>query len=119
MERLPDLVRDSRLTTPVFDSAQTVHEYEESGNGARLVRRREAWDREARPIGRGGFSLIWLERRRTEVSTVVPTRVLKEISLADSRTRTADYIRELEAIAKFSHRKVCWSYCVCSVEWSR
>jgi hypothetical protein len=107
MDRLPDLVRDSRLETPIFDSRITVHDYEESGDTPqdRLVRRREEWEREARPIGRGGFSLVWLEKC-TKGNTAQAYRVLKEISMTDSRTRTADYVRELEAIAKFSQRKV-------------
>ena len=37
---------------------------------------------------------------------VVAKRVVKEISISDTRLTSADYIRELEAIAKFSHPNV-------------
>jgi hypothetical protein len=102
MSRLPDLVRDSRLET-TLRSKYTSHVYHEADPSSRqrTVERREYWKREKR-IGRGGFGLVWLERC-VKGKLGVEVRAVKQFPKPN---KTKDYIRELEAIAKFSHPRV-------------
>ena len=105
MARLPDLVRDSQLDVELRDGC-TVHVYFESNLAShqRAVPREETWKLE-RHIGGGGFGSVWLEtctsgRQKGAVPAV------KKIALHQNITRYVVYIRELEAIAKFTHPKV-------------
>jgi len=105
MPRIPDLVRDSRLETQ-FHSERTEHIYYESGLTARqrTVRREECWKLE-RFIGRGSYGTVWLEQC-VEGEREIKLRAVKQIPKARQSPKPIDYTRELEAIAKFSHRKV-------------
>jgi hypothetical protein len=104
MARLPDLVRDSKLETHFLpgDIVETVHTYHEPDptSQRRLVSRSEHWQRQRR-IGGGGFGSVWLEKC-TEGHHDIQVRAIKRIEISAQ----VDYNRELEAIAKFSHRKV-------------
>jgi hypothetical protein len=124
MHSVSDLVADSRLETSFpakFASAEgpqlTLHIFTEAGRKPhqRLVRREEVWQRE-RSIGGGAFGTVWLERRidlgggkepeyQDEDFPVI--RAVKQIRRPSQNGGYFEYGRELEAIAKFSHRKVC------------
>src|SRR5262249_56477979 len=102
MARLPDLVRDSQLRAEFRDGC-TVHEYLESSLASRTVLRKETWKQE-RQVGGGAFGSIWLERC-TSGKQKDTVRAVKKIVVRHNARDTA-YIRELDAIAKFSHPKV-------------
>jgi serine/threonine protein kinase len=102
MAQLSDLIQDSKLETK-FLPGETVHTYHEPDptSGQRLVSRSEHWQRQ-REIGGGGFGTVWLEKCTKGGNRDIEVRAIKEIKIA----RQINYYRELEAIAKFSHRKV-------------
>jgi hypothetical protein len=108
MTRVPDLVRDSKLRTrflPHF-TVQTVHIYHESDptSRRRLVARSEYWQRQ-RNIGIGAHGSVWLEECVQGGKADVAVRAVKQISMGGG-LELSDCMRELEAIAKFSHAKV-------------
>ena len=105
MPLILDLVRDSKLETK-FYLGYTQHVYYVPGATPcqRKVRKEERWER-GRNLGAGGFGIIWLEKFVTE-NAEVKHRAVKEIRKAVQRPKAADYSRELEATAKFSHPKV-------------
>jgi calcium/calmodulin-dependent protein kinase I len=109
--RLPDLVRDSQLDAE-FRNGITVHTFLESDPSShqRTIRREESWVEE-RHVGAGGFGSIWLEKC-THGPQKGAMRAVKKIPLRP-QTLSIEYIRELEAAAKFSHRKVCFSGLYC------
>ena len=101
---IPDLVRDNKLETS-FDDKFTIHHYDES-DGEQHMRsnqRSEYWE-DAKPLARGGCGEVLLQRcvkgKRTH-----EFRAVKKIARSVSRTKQFD-VSELEAIAKFSHRRV-------------
>ena len=104
MARLPDLVQDSKLETKFIhgDIIETVHTYHEPDptSRRRLVSRSEHWQRQER-IGDGGFGSVWREKC-TKGYLDIQVRAIKRIEVSGR----VDYNRELEAIAKFSLRKV-------------
>lgn len=107
MTPVPDLVQLSKLEVyPHSDPEYTQHVRYVSGSTAtqRRVRQEEKWKREKK-LGRGGYGTVWLERcvqgdRKSEVWAV------KEVPKHGS----SHYLRELEAIAFFSHHKVILYY---------
>ncbi|KAK5631506.1 hypothetical protein RRF57_007220 [Xylaria bambusicola] len=104
-----DLVQDLRLETSVGHDGVTKHTYAhaEPGSGQRAVPVTENW-KQSRLLGRGGCGTVWLE-----VCVSGPKqgefRAVKEIKKQDIWADTIDYGRELQAVAKFSHRK--YSHC--------
>lgn len=104
MPPISDLVRDSKLETK-FYPGYTQHVYYVSGATPRQrkVRKEERWER-GRNLGAGAFGIVWLEKFVTE-NAEVRHRAVKEIRKTVQRPKAADYSRELEAIAKFSHSK--------------
>ncbi|ORY03420.1 kinase-like domain-containing protein [Clohesyomyces aquaticus] len=101
MSRLPDLVRDSQLDTQVRPE-YTRHLYVETDptSGQRAIEKKEYWKREKR-IGSGGIGIVWLEKcfrgkRNAE---------LRAVKQFPRPAKTRDLVRELEALAKFSHPK--------------
>ena len=107
MAQLPDLVRDARLEVQ-YRNGCTVHIYNESNPscGQRVVRREETWKHE-RQIGSGAFRSVWLERciSATQNGAI---RAVQKIVASQINTKDAEWVRELEAVTKFSHPKV-WS----------
>lgn len=105
MARLPDLVRDSQLDVELRDGC-TVHVYFESSLSSRqrAIRREETW-KQGRQIGGGAFGSVWLETCTSGVQEGA-VRAVKKIAVRRINNRDAVYIRELEAITKFSHPKV-------------
>ena len=112
MARLPDLVRDSKLETHFLTDGgfETVHLFHEPDPSSRqrVVSRSEHWQRQ-RKIGSGAFGRVFLERRTKGGRDGVQVRAVKQID-TDSQYAQVNYNRELEAIAKFSHRKVGFVY---------
>ncbi|KAN0083476.1 Protein kinase-like domain containing protein [Elaphomyces granulatus] len=110
MARLPDLVQDSKLEThflPSSDSSvETVHTYHEPDptSQRRLVSRSEHWQRQWK-IGGGSSASVWLEKCTKGGHGDVEVRAIKQIEIHRHSGRILDFGRELEAIAKFSHRK--------------
>ena len=106
MDRLPDLVRDSKLETRL-STGSTVHTYYETDPKSlrRIVPRDEHWQRQS-IIGGGSYGRVWLEKC-IQGQRDVEFRAVKQISTAiRRRSKPINYNRELEAIAKFSHQKV-------------
>jgi hypothetical protein len=104
MARLPDLVRDSQLDTS-FRNGYTVHIISEATSfRQRAVPREEVW-KEERLVGGGAFGSVWLEKciHGTSKDTL---RAVKKIASRHQGLKDVTYIRELEAAAKFSQRKV-------------
>jgi hypothetical protein len=111
MARVSDLIRDSRLETFFLPdcSVETVHTSRESDitSRRRVVARSEHWKRLSK-IGGGAYGSVWLEKciKDSHQRNIHALRAVKQIDL-DSRLGPIDYNRELEAIAKFSHARVC------------
>lgn len=96
---LPELVRDTRLQATI-QGELTIHT-RPFGR-----RRYEKWTRK-HILGHGGFGVVWLERRikdDTQEDDPGESRAVKRIDT--SGRRSEHYVRELEALAKFSQDKV-------------
>jgi hypothetical protein len=108
MENWPDIVRDSKLDVR-FDKGHTIHiSYTtDPKSGQRAVPRYEAWCQKRR-IGRGAFADVWLEECTRGVSEdgIGRLRAVKQISTKQHGVKLEIFLRELEAISKFSHTKV-------------
>lgn len=105
MSRLPDLVHDTRLNTSFKDNT-TIHYYDESDdeNDARSTWRSEHWE-QTNHLGHGSYGDVWLQqcvsgKRGYERRAV---KIIPRLRLKDKKD---SYMAELEAIAKFSQRRV-------------
>lgn len=100
-----DLVLDSKINTEFLESC-IRHVFLEAGQSPeqRLVRREERWVRQ-RYLGRGSYGTVYLEKR--EDGNTKELRAVKEVKKSVVAGRELDYVRELEAIMKFSHPQVC------------
>lgn len=105
MSRISDLVRDAELQTH-FHSGYTIHSYTDTGPTAqeRAIDREEHWKRQ-KFIGGGSYGNVWLEQC-VKGQPEVKLRAVKEVVKSPHASTQIDYNRELEAISKFSHRKV-------------
>jgi serine/threonine protein kinase len=105
MPTLPDLVKDWKLRTAVKGDI-TRHLIETSGRttSQRKVRIEQQWRRTTR-LGEGSFGVVWKEVL-IEGKSESKERAVKVIRKRAQKSKTLDYSRELEAIAKFSHPKV-------------
>ncbi|KAJ5866146.1 hypothetical protein N7534_000699 [Penicillium rubens] len=103
MSQVSDLVKDSKLPTK-FDAELTTHTFLEStlvgGRRGRRREREEVWKKK-RDLGIGIFGTVWLE----ECVGQGKLRAVKEVRKSVPGSRSMDYNRELEAIARFSQRK--------------
>jgi calcium/calmodulin-dependent protein kinase I len=108
-EVIPDLVHDSKLETKIL-AGYTQHVFYRSGRSVleRRVRQEERWVRE-RFLGQGAYGTVHLERCEGSVNDS-KLRAVKEIRKCVIPGQDLNYIRELEAIAKFSHAKVSQAY---------
>ncbi|KAJ5832702.1 hypothetical protein N7474_001013 [Penicillium riverlandense] len=106
MSQIPELVRDSKLSTKI-DAEHTTHTFLESGSVAgRRSRRREreeVWKKK-RHLGIGIFGTVWLEECVSE-NQEHRLRAVKEVRKMGPAAKAMDYNRELETIAKFSQQK--------------
>ncbi|VUC24930.1 unnamed protein product [Clonostachys rosea] len=103
-----DLVRDSKLETAFAPNGQVVRHVSYVTNPRmrrRRVRKEEIWERQSE-LGSGAFGRVWLEKCLTG-DDIGKLRAVKEITKLQRQSRSSeiDYNRELEAIAKFSHKK--------------
>jgi serine/threonine protein kinase len=104
MSQPPDLVSDSKLPTS-FRNSITVHSYPEIDEAGRRFSREAHWKQE-RLLGYGGFGQVWLEQciiGRTKQDSL---RAVKIINKPQQLSGSKDFNRELEALAKFSNRRV-------------
>lgn len=104
MPQIPDLVKDSKITT-TFHNGYTQHVIYRSGNtpAKRRVQIEEKWTRRGL-LGAGGYGKVWRETCSDERGGE-KVRAVKEIRKT-SGSSPVDYYRELEAITKFSNVKV-------------
>ncbi|KAI1208018.1 uncharacterized protein F4807DRAFT_162160 [Annulohypoxylon truncatum] len=108
IQSLSDIVRDSRLETEIF-SAYTQHTVYVSGYSARErhVPKEERWVRD-RFLGQGAYGTVHLERCEQRDGTA-KLRAVKQIKKYNVAGKELEYMRELEAISKFSHNR--YSHC--------
>lgn len=106
MSRWPDLVRDTRLSTIIQDDI-TIHHQEDSDdeNNARSTWREERWKTTVR-LGLGGCGSVWLQEC-VEGKRGIDKRAVKLIPWQYLEDKKDSYVAELEAIAKFSQKRVC------------
>lgn len=104
---ISDLVRDSKIETEFLDSC-FQHVFYDTGASAkqRRMRREERWVRR-NFVGRGAYGSVYLEQ--CVIGTSQKLRAVKEIKKSVVPGQELDYLRELEAVAKFSHQKVSLS----------
>ncbi|WP_140946597.1 protein kinase domain-containing protein [Micromonospora sp. XM-20-01] len=97
---LPDLVRDTELLADFHQDNVTIHK--KRWNHAK----REIWYRQ-RILGHGGYGLVWLEQEldRKGKPKDKSFRAVKQIRSTKPGSNLADFVRELEAVAKFSQEK--------------
>ena len=105
MSHIPDLVKDSRLETSSTEDF-TIHQYDESDDEgySRSNRRTEYW-KSSELLGRGGCGEVWLQRC-VKGKRTYEWRAVKVIATSTSSAKRLDYVSELEAIAKFSQKRV-------------
>ncbi|KAK3987683.1 kinase-like domain-containing protein [Cladorrhinum sp. PSN332] len=102
--RLPELVRDTQLQARV-QGATTIHVRR---TGRRAASREERWTRvDNRILGQGGGGTVWVERKENTSSEANEKRAVKAIRIGQNKSlsETVRYVRELEALAKFSQEK--------------
>ncbi len=105
LSRISDLVQDAELQTR-FHPEYTVHIYTETGPTVqeRAILREEYWKRQ-KFVGGGSYGRVWLEKC-VKGQREVELRAVKEVVKSPHASKQIDYHRELEAMSKFSHRKV-------------
>lgn len=105
LQDLPELVRDSHLEATFHPNTDIPNETIHLKYQGRRRPQRERWVQK-KMLGRGGFGIVWLERREPENSTAYSFRAVKQLDVAKIRSKRHDCVRELEALAKFSQEKV-------------
>ena len=104
MDRVSDLVTDSKLEIQIFDSFTIQTQYVSNPHeGQRRARVQQIWQR-SKELGRGSFGVVWLEEC-AEGHDKGQVRAVKEIR-KDQTNASSNYNQELEAIAKFSQERV-------------
>lgn len=104
MKPISDLVQVSKLETQFYsDPEYTQHIYYVSGGTTRQrrIRKEEKW-RRGEELGHGSYGIVWSEQC-IQGDSKGKVRAVKKVRKLESD----DYYRELEAIALFSHSKVC------------
>lgn len=96
-EELPELVRQARLETKIRRD-RTTHTRLRSH---RRDSTQEVWVKQ-KTIGQGGYGQVWVERKSNSTRATPELRAVKRIL---TTTQRRDYVRELEALAKFSSNK--------------
>lgn len=104
-----DLVLDSKLDTEFLDGcvrhARYTHDF---SSREYRVRTEETWDIK-KTLGRGSYGTVRYERRRrtsSDPESGVRVRAVKVISKTTAGKNRWDFLKELEAIVKFSHSRV-------------
>ncbi len=100
---ISDLIVDSELEVECFkDYSIQITFVSNPATGQRRIRERERWQR-SKERGSGSFGVVWLEKC-TEGPSTGDIRAVKEIRKGTATV--SNYSRELEAIAKFSQKRV-------------
>lgn len=97
-----DLVQDSQLQVKILED-RTIHYVRDKSSTERLAIIEQTWHR-VRKVGHGGFGVVWLESCTSGNAKKI--RAVKELKTVKENGSHVNYIRELEAVAKFSHEKV-------------
>ncbi|KAK7408671.1 hypothetical protein QQX98_009139 [Neonectria punicea] len=102
---LTEIVRDSRLPATFRCDGQQSYTIHSRPTVHWSRPNQEVWKHE-RDLVRGGFGLVELQSIETEPGRI-QYRAVKSIDIADhqSKTKRSLYMRELEALVKFSHEK--------------
>ena len=105
---LPDLVRDSRLNATIEYVEGQVFTVHKRPVRHRTRPREERWTHE-KYLGQGGFGVVSLQRKDITTTSQAEFRAVKSIQIPQSgiQPHVSLYVRELEALAKFSQDKVC------------
>lgn len=98
-----DLVADTKIRVE-FDSEFTYRFTIQSGGRLRRREKKEAW-RAEKALGEGASGSVWLHRCHVD-GTGAELQAVKRIDKAKMASQELDWQKELEAIAKFSQRKV-------------
>lgn len=106
-DQLTEVVRDSRLHASFRSDGQNRYTVHTHAISHRTRPKREVWIHESN-IGQGGFGIIQLQAKDTAGRQAAEYRVVKSVRVSESDLvlKRSFYIRELEAMAKFSHQKV-------------
>ncbi|RSL76261.1 hypothetical protein CEP51_010131 [Fusarium floridanum] len=104
LQDLPVLVQDSHLEATFHPSADIPHETTHMKYWRRRRPQQERWVRQ-KMLGRGGFGIVWLEEREPRSQTSYNSRAVKQLDIAKIGSKKGDYVKELEALAKFSQAK--------------
>jgi len=102
---IPESVRDSRWEAEFQPNPSYPSQIVNTQYAGRRVIRQEFWTRERR-LGHGGFGVVWLEKVDSTSRSQVGLRAVKELRLSQKDDRRRQCIRELEALVKFSQKKV-------------
>lgn len=99
---LPELVRDAKLQATI-ENKRTTHTRR---SGHRAISS-ESWEFE-KILGHGGNGIVLLERKVKDDDGPAELRAVKGIQISHGQSKSAimKYIRELEAFAKFSQKRV-------------
>lgn len=110
-----DLVDDLELPVRFSSTKHTHHLVFDSddrpGQQRRREGREESWVR-GKPLGKGGGGSVWLEHCLS-VESQRKARAVKAIPKQSSSCQPIEYRRELEAILRFSQKRV-WSLALIS-----
>jgi hypothetical protein len=104
MTPIPDIVQDSKLETQFHSDPEHVQHIQYVSGSAprqRKIRKEERWRRE-KWLGRGGFGTV-----ESQVCIQGDSKGKVRAVKMMQKVASSDYHRELEAIALFSHHKVC------------
>lgn len=107
MSRLPDLVIFKQLDTEFIDSDLTCHLYSDSvpASWHDTRPRKEYWKRRRDAVGKGSYGVVWLEKC-VKGQAKAQLRAVKQFP---APITPKECVRELLAMAIFSHDKVCVS----------
>ncbi|VUC37622.1 unnamed protein product [Clonostachys rosea] len=105
-KQIPDLVHDSKIETSITGD-RIEHVFYEPGRTPQERRRRrvESWQRDV-VLGKGAYGIVYKEHQCGQGNAA---RAVKEISKCTDDGKPLDYMREVEAIIKFSHDN--YSHC--------
>lgn len=102
---LSDLVRDTKLEVEVYPNHTVQITYVSNpATGQRRTRLEQRWQPSGE-AGRGSFGYVRLETCSSGPETG-QVRAVKELWKSGSGLRALSWVRELEAVAKFSQERV-------------
>lgn len=107
LTQLPELVRDSRLDA-TFQLRGTQHlTIHIQGASRRAKQTKEVWEHK-KTLGRGGFGSVELQAKESKRAGPTEFRAVKSIRVPEDEVEKNHdfYVRELEAIVKFSQARV-------------